>query len=145
MLGEVDRPSGRDGGGLSHLSATLPGMPRPVHTRRAGRHAVDLRRTLTISEARLWRYLRGSKAGARFRRQVPIGHWIADFASFDPKLVIEVDDTSHQWRDEFERTAHIRSRGFYMLRFTNRQVAVELNEVIETIRFTVERLRSGLE
>lgn len=50
---------------------------------------------MTISEARLWVAIRGGLVGARFRRQVPIGYWVADFASLNPRLVIEVDDTSH--------------------------------------------------
>jgi len=88
---------------------------------------------MTISEARLWSGLKGRSAGARFRRQVPIGFWIADFASLDPRLVIEVEDTSHEFRDESMRTNYFIEQGFAVLRFTNKRVAQNLREVIGTI------------
>jgi hypothetical protein len=65
---------------------------------------------MTISEAALWRGISRRQTGARFRRQVPIGEWIADFACFDPKLVIEVDGESHDWRMTADRLH--RSAGF---------------------------------
>lgn len=100
-----------------------------------------LREELTISEARLWSGLKNRATRARFRRQVPIGIWIADFASFDPRLVIEVDDPSHDWGDETERTAYLEARGFAVLRFTNKDVATEISDVIATIEYWVETLR----
>jgi len=96
---------------------------------------------MTISEARLWRAIQGRAVGARFRRQVPIGYWIADFASLDPRLVIEVDDTSHEFRDETMRSDYFHSRGFSVLRFTNKRVAKELPEVVGTIEAWVEHIR----
>ncbi len=93
---------------------------------------------MTVSEARVWTMIRGRKTGLRFRRQVPIGHWIADFASLDPKLVIEVDDPSHEWRDETERTTHFESQGFHVIRFTNEMVAKEPGSVLGTIEAWLE-------
>ena len=95
---------------------------------------------MTISEARLWSGIRGGRTGARFRRQVPMGHWIADFACFDPKIVIEVDDTSHDFRDERVRTAFIESLGYRMLRFDNADVAQQVDEIIRYISAEVSRL-----
>jgi very-short-patch-repair endonuclease len=80
---------------------------------------------MTVSEARVWGALEGRGAGARFRRQVPCGHWIADFCCFNPKLVIEVDDTSHEFRDETLRTKCFEAQGFPVLGFTDKQVAQE--------------------
>jgi very-short-patch-repair endonuclease len=96
---------------------------------------------MTVSEARLWRAIRKRSTGARFRRQVPIGHWIADFASLDPRLVVEVDDPSHEFRDESIRTRYFESKGFAILRFTNRQIAQELPEAVGTIEAWVEHIR----
>ena len=78
--------------------------------------------------------------GARFRRQIPIGVWIVDFASLRPKIVIEVDDSSHEWRDETARTHYLESRGFVVLRFSNREVAQELDGVLEMIEQTISDL-----
>jgi len=97
---------------------------------------------MTISEARLWVAIRGGLVGARFRRQVPIGYWIADFASLDLRLVIEVDDTSHEFRDESMRTEYLSSRGFSVLRFSNKRIALELPEVVGTIEAWVEHIRA---
>jgi very-short-patch-repair endonuclease len=116
-------------------------MARPGHTASAARLAGELRTTMTVSEARLWRAIRKRSTGARFRRQVPIGHWIADFASFDPRLVVEVDDPSHEFRDESTRTRYFESQGFAVLRFTNRQIAQELPEAVGTIEVWVEHIR----
>ena len=116
-------------------------MVRPHHTQIAGARAKAMRRSLTVSEARIWGALKNKATGARFRRQVPCGHWIADFCCFDPKLVIEIDDTSHQFRDESVRTEYFESLGFQVLRFTNKQVAQEFPEVIGTITAWVAHLR----
>jgi very-short-patch-repair endonuclease len=96
---------------------------------------------MTISEARLWVAIRGSLVGARFRRQVPIGYWAADFASLNPRLVIEVDDTSHAFRDESIRTGYFALQGFPVLRFNNKRIAQELPEVVATIEAWFRHIR----
>ncbi|MCI0544865.1 MAG: DUF559 domain-containing protein [Actinobacteria bacterium] len=118
-------------------------MSRPEDTTTAAHRAKRNRRHLTISEARLWGAIKGGATGARFRRQVPVGPWIVDFATLRPKLVVEVDDTSHEYRDEISRTRFIEGRGFKILRFTNREVALELPEVFNTIEGWVAALRGG--
>ena len=97
---------------------------------------------MTMSEARLWSAISRGRAGARIRHQVPIGRWIADFASLDPKLVIEVDDPSHHWKDEIERTADLEAGGFAALRLTNRQVATDLDAAVTAIRNWITSLRT---
>ena len=58
--------------------------------------ARHLRKTMTETEQALWRSLRRKQiAGSRFRRQHPIGPYIADFACIERKLVIEVDGGQH--------------------------------------------------
>ena len=90
----------------------------------------------------MWGGLKNKAAGARFRRQVPCGYWIADFCSFYPKLVVEIDDTSHDFRDESVRTEYFESLGFPVLRFSNRQVAQEYPEVMGTISAWVAHLKA---
>ncbi len=70
-----------------------------------------------------------------------MGRWIVDFACLNPRIVIEVDDTSHDWRDERERTGYLEALGFVVLRFTNKEVAQDLEDVVTTICRTVEALR----
>jgi len=53
-----------------------------------------LRRDMTEAEDRLWRELRSRRLDRiKFRRQVPIGPYIADFACLDVGLVVEIDDS----------------------------------------------------
>ena len=98
---------------------------------------------MTASEAVIWTGIRRQRAGARFRRQVPIGSWIVDFASFDPKLVIEIDGASHDDRDETERTIDIEGRGFRILRFLNDDVLNNADLIVQFITDEVSRLRSS--
>ena len=115
-------------------------MPRPEHTPEAADRARRLRTRMSASEARLWTRIRNARAGGRFRRQVAIGIYIVDFACFKPKLAIEIDDTSHNYRDERGRTAFIESRGFTILRFSNEDVAFNLDWVVETIKEWIVQL-----
>jgi very-short-patch-repair endonuclease len=57
-------------------------------------------------------------------------------------LAIEIDDPSHELRDESGRTEYLESLGFAVLRFTNRQVALEFPEVIGTIESWVAHLNA---
>jgi very-short-patch-repair endonuclease len=56
-----------------------------------------------------------------------------------------VDDTSHQRRDESARTNYIESRGFKILRLTNRDVAFELDWAVELIREWIMFLNQGID
>jgi hypothetical protein len=73
---------------------------------------------------------------------VPIGPWIVDFCSLNPRLAIEIDDTSHEFRDESLRTEYLESLGFPVLRFSNRQVAQDFPEVIGTIESWIAHLNA---
>jgi very-short-patch-repair endonuclease len=81
-----------------------------------------LRRDMTDAERRLWRILRESFSDQHFRRQVPIRHFIADFASHRAKLVIEVDGGHHRPEVDAERTRVIENEGYRVIRFWNNDV-----------------------
>ena len=70
----------------------------------------------------MWFLLRECFPEARFRNQVPIRHFIADFASHRAKLVIEVDGGQHGTPADLERTAIIEAEGYRVLRFWNNDV-----------------------
>ncbi|KTT72417.1 endonuclease domain-containing protein [Sphingomonas sanguinis] len=54
-----------------------------------------LRRVMTLPEVMLWQQLRGSPNGVRFRRQHPIGCYVADFFCAKARLIVEVDGAIH--------------------------------------------------
>jgi very-short-patch-repair endonuclease len=108
--------------------------------------ARSLRANMTEAEKKLWWRLRGGQLhGARFRRQAVIGRYIADFACFDPKIIIELDGGQHavQAAYDTERTMWLEGRSFVVLRFWNSDVMSNLDGVLQAIEYVVLRLREG--
>ena len=104
--------------------------------------AKTLRRNLTDAETILWSKLQeGRPHGYRFRRQHPIGPFIADFADVRARLVVEVDGATHGTDDEQEydrrREGYLRRRGWRVLRFTNSDVYESLGSVVEAIHAAI--------
>jgi tRNA(adenine34) deaminase len=92
---------------------------------------------MTEAENKLWLQLsRGRLQGWKFRRQVPLGAYFADFLCLEAKLVIEVDGSQHLEAErvhDAERDAWFAAQGFKVLRFWNNQVLNELGGVLEAI------------
>src|SRR6516164_5038067 len=91
----------------------------------AGERARDLRRHMTEAERRLWQMLRSRQTeGYRFRRQVPIGGFIADFVCHPARLIVEIDGGQHDPSSEAEasRTRFLEAEGYRVLRFWNNEV-----------------------
>jgi len=92
----------------------------------------------TAAEVRLWRRLRQFETrGTHFRRQVPIGNFVVDFACMAAHLVIEVDGSQHgdeagRFRDG-ERTRWLEAEGYRVLRFWNSEVSQNLPGVLDVI------------
>jgi very-short-patch-repair endonuclease len=95
-----------------------------------------MRRSPTSNEARLWALLRDRKLqGLKFRRQVPIGPYVADFMSFRHRLVIEADGPTHLTNADHDqrRDDWLRAQGFRVLRFRNEMIACDSHGVLEVI------------
>jgi very-short-patch-repair endonuclease len=96
-----------------------------------------MRRAPTDAERKLWQILRSLKPlGMHFRRQAPIGIYIADFAWYDGKLVIELDGSQHvEKRRDYDRkrAAWLQSQGYRVLRFWNNDVLKSPRSVGEAI------------
>jgi len=110
----------------------------------------SLRRNATSAERRLWQGLRREQvAGFRFRSQVILSGFIADFACFEARLVVEVDGATHSTDQELERdasrSAALAAQGFDVLRFTNEAVYRNLDGVLETIRLRLMELRPRID
>jgi len=99
-------------------------------------NARKLRADMTLAEQRLWQAIRGKQInGERFRRQHPIGPYIADFACLDKLLVIELDGGQHQDRVAYDeqRTAFLQAHGWIVLRFWNNDVMNNLDGVLARV------------
>jgi very-short-patch-repair endonuclease len=81
-----------------------------------------LRANGTPAERAMWRILREAFPDARFRRQVPLHHFIAEFASHRARLVIECDGGQHSKETDAQRTRLIEAGGYRVLRFWNNDV-----------------------
>jgi very-short-patch-repair endonuclease len=100
------------------------------------RQAKRLRRNVTDEEMRLWNALRnGQVEGAKFRRQQPIGPYIADFVCQSSRLIIEADGSHHAGSaHDKSRDAFLRNKGYRVLRFWNVDIRDNMHGVLETIR-----------
>jgi very-short-patch-repair endonuclease len=97
--------------------------------------AKRLRRDLTDAERKLWSVLRGSQFnGAKFRRQQPIGPFIADFVCQQRRLIVEADGGQHSNSSGDERrTTFLESKGYRVLRFWNNDIMNNLEGVAQVI------------
>ncbi len=98
-------------------------------------------------EWRLWSRLRLRQLdNQKFRRQVPLGPYVVDFACLQARLAIEIDGPTHDVRDaqDAARTASVENRGFRVLRFTADEVVDEIDGVVEGIRSALAKDPSPL-
>jgi very-short-patch-repair endonuclease len=94
-----------------------------------------LRRAATDAEIRICAGLRDRRVeGAKFRRQHPIGPYVADFACDELRLVVEIDGGQHAPAVDAKRTAFLEAAGWSVLRFWNTDTLRETEAVLETIR-----------
>jgi very-short-patch-repair endonuclease len=94
-----------------------------------------LRVQQTDAERALWRLLRDRRLqSTKWRRQVPIGIYIADFACFEYRLIVECDGAQHadSLRD-MSRDDWLRAQGFAIARFWNHEILHERENVLNTI------------
>ena len=84
-----------------------------------------MRREMTEAELKLWSIVRNrSLIGAKFRRQVPIGNYVADFCCLGLRLIVELDGGQHAEQEaaDTSRSRFLAKEGFRVLRFWNDQV-----------------------
>ncbi len=107
--------------------------------------ARSLRRDLTPAERKLWGYLRAEQLGTKFRKQHPIGPYIADFFCWEKGLVIECDGDSHFSNEgmgyDQKRDEYLNGLGLTVRHFTNAEVSQNiegvLNQITQTLAQTV--------
>ena len=97
----------------------------------------ELRQRQTESEQLLWECLRGRKiSGMKFRRQRPLGRYIADFCCDEAKLVVEIDGGIHSEAEQIEydaiRDEALFALGYRIVRLTVEDVISHIDQYIET-------------
>jgi very-short-patch-repair endonuclease len=106
-------------------------MPHDLVPDRRRSNAKAMRKAMTEAELKLWNELRAHRLmGLSFRRQVPIGPYIVDFACSAHQLVVEVDGSQHAEPDRDKtRDAFLASSGWTMLRFWNDDILRDIDNV----------------
>ncbi len=110
-------------------------MKNSFYNKKLKNFANSNRHSMTKSEACLWKYVlsKGQMLGYQFRRQRPIGNYIADFVCLPLKLIIEVDGISHVHEDavieDKKRDEALKALGYTTLRFDALDVLNHINSV----------------
>lgn len=100
--------------------------------------ARELRRNSTDAERKLWRALREGLPAYKWRRQMPVGPYFADFACFAEKLIIEVDGGQHAFSSsDAARTEFLQAQGFDVLRFWNNDVLSNVEGVLAKVSLSL--------
>ena len=111
-------------------------------------NAKHLRKNMTTAETILWMHLKGGVRNLKFRRQHPLGIYIADFYCHKIKLVIEADGSIHNKPEVKEydekRENDLINSGYYILRFTNSEIMNDMSPVLNKIESTVDFLLQNL-
>ncbi|HEY8690100.1 MAG TPA: DUF559 domain-containing protein [Chitinophagaceae bacterium] len=100
-------------------------------------NAKDLRKNMTDAEKILWGYLKAKPNGYKFRRQHPLGIYIADFYCHKLKLVIELDGSIHD-NEEVKLNDEIRQKfieedGILVMRFKNEEILKDIQNVLRIV------------
>jgi very-short-patch-repair endonuclease len=105
--------------------------------------AKSLRGRSTEAEKQLWALLRDRRfAGYKFRRQVPIGPYIADFACLDARLIVELDGGQHaDSQRDVVRDQWLVDDGYRVLRFWNVELATNRDGVLEAVWVALQEPR----
>jgi very-short-patch-repair endonuclease len=102
---------------------------------RLSRFAKAMRHQPVANERALWRLLRDRRLGGlKFRRQVPIGGYIADFLCLRHRLIVEADGPTHEDNlHDLERDAWLGAQGFRVLRFQNAMIQQHPRDALDAI------------
>jgi len=98
--------------------------------------ARKLRRNQSEAEKKVWQAIRSRRLGGyKFRRQVPISHFIADFVCEDARLIVELDGGQHAENkaDDLLRTQPLETFGYRVIRFWNNEVFENMEGVLSVI------------
>ncbi len=125
----------------------IDSSPKSHYNKKLKSFARKLRNNSTPGEIKLWKEALRSKKmlGFQFLRQFPIDNYIADFACRKLKLIIEVDGYSHNFKhdEDKKRDKRLGILGYTVLRFEEREVINDFDNVIRTLEGIIGQMNSG--
>ena len=117
--------------------------PKLYNKKELKAYRIALRNKSTSAEVALWKLLKSSQSGRKFRRQHSIGSYITDFCCPSEKLIVELDGNGHGEYSQIEkeeiRDKYLEKLGFRILRFENRLVFQEPDYVLTEIKNTFHK------
>lgn len=130
LEGEGARRAG-EGSARGHARTEWRGAKLP----RLRGFAKAMRHEPTEAEAKCWTLLRNRRlADFKFRRQLPIGDYIADFVCLASHLIIELDGSQHaESTYDISRDAYLKAQGFHILRIWNNDILAHPDAVLEAV------------
>ena len=106
-------------------------------------NAKNNRKNMTEAESVFWSLVKGNSFGQRCLRQHIIGDYIVDFLFRKSKLIVEIDGgyhhTGEQQEDDGIRTQQLEQKGFRVVRFTNEQILMDTENVINQLKVSLNR------
>lgn len=101
------------------------------------RRARAFRKDMTDGEQKIWSRLRRNQLGCYFRRQMPIGKYIVDFACWKERLIVEIDGSQHLTKEGKKsdqiRDTYLKGLGFRILRFNSVESLNNTDGVVDLI------------
>jgi len=115
-------------------------MKRVINDKSKKEARRDLRKNQTKEEILLWSRIRNNQIGYKWRRQISIGRYIADFYCREKFLAVELDGSQHLENKEYdkEREDFFKLLGIKTLRFWNSEIRENLEEVMNKILQNLE-------
>jgi len=104
-----------------------------------------MRREATDAERKLWLMLRDRRlGGAKFRRQAPVGRYIADFICLRLKLIVEADGGQHaESIYDLERDRWLAEEGYVVVRYSNIDILNNREGVLADLSDRIEQRRKS--
>ena len=109
--------------------------------------ARKLRKQGILSEVIIWNKIKRKSFGVEFHRQVPIDEYIVDFYCHELVFAIEIDGSSHDYEEAYERDAQRQARlesfGIHFIRFLDKDVKRDLDNVMRVLEITIAELQNS--
>ena len=127
---------------FGHREDILEGEVRQTSNATVKR-ARGLRRAMSLPEVMLWQRLRARPGDVKFRRQHPVGAYVADFYAPDVRVIVEVDGLAHDARAErdLERDDWLRGQGFVVVPVAASDVLKDVDAVVDGVVRMILALR----
>ena len=126
----------------SKISVLPQGEDMSCNTKQLIQLGKNLRNNSTKEEIILWQYLKQKQLGVKFRRQQPIGRYIADFVCFEKKIIIELDGGQHNEDENIKkdkiRDCFFEQNGYRVIRIWNNEINQNIEGVINKIITEIE-------